>query len=82
MSFYEVLEQFEHFDVSEYLAQVTPADVERAISKDRLSWQDFLALLSETALAYLEPMAQRARQLTIQYFGRTIQLFIPLYISN
>jgi 2-iminoacetate synthase len=27
-------------------------------------------------------MAQKARRLTVQYFGRTIQLFIPLYISN
>ena len=50
------------------LTQVRHEDVERAISKDRLSWRDFLNLLSETALDHLEPMAQKARQLTIQYF--------------
>jgi 2-iminoacetate synthase len=82
MSFYEVLEKFDDFDVPDYLARVSHNDVERALSKDWLSWQDFLNLLSETALDYLEPMAQKARQLTIQYFGRTIQLYIPLYISN
>jgi 2-iminoacetate synthase len=27
-------------------------------------------------------MARKAHQLTVQYFGRTIQMFIPLYISN
>lgn len=27
-------------------------------------------------------MAHKAHQLTVQYFGRTIQMFIPLYISN
>ena len=27
-------------------------------------------------------MAQKARRLSVQYFGRTVQLFIPLYISN
>jgi 2-iminoacetate synthase len=27
-------------------------------------------------------MARKAHQLTVQYFGRTIQLYIPLYISN
>ena len=27
-------------------------------------------------------MAAKAQQLTVQYFGKTIQLFIPLYISN
>ncbi|MHC5157306.1 MAG: 2-iminoacetate synthase ThiH, partial [Planctomycetota bacterium] len=31
---------------------------------------------------YLEQMAQQARQLTIQRFGRTIQLYAPLYVSN
>lgn len=82
MSFYEVIEKFEAFDFPGYLAQVSHEDVERAIAKDRLSWRDFLNLLSETALDHLEPMAQKARQLTIQYFGRTIQLYIPLYISN
>ncbi len=31
---------------------------------------------------YLEEMAQRAHRLTLQHFGRTVQLFIPLYIAN
>ncbi len=82
MSFIEVLSQFETFDIAAYLANVHPQDVERTLRRDRLTWQDFLNLLSETAGDYLEPMAQKARQLTIQYFGRTIQLYIPLYISN
>jgi 2-iminoacetate synthase len=30
----------------------------------------------------LEPLAQRARQLTRQHFGRTMRLFAPLYLSN
>lgn len=31
---------------------------------------------------YLEQMAQQAHKLTIQRFGRTIQLYAPLYLSN
>ena len=82
MSFYDTVLQFEPYDFERFFDGVTETQVERSLNKDRMGWQDFLALLSPAALAYLEPMAQKARQLTIQYFGRTIQLYIPLYISN
>jgi 2-iminoacetate synthase len=82
MSFYHKIEQYRGFDFEDFFAKVTPQDVERILNKERLGELDFLALLSAQAAEYLEPMAQKARQLTIQYFGRTIQLYIPLYISN
>lgn len=82
MSFYRNLEQYRDFDFEDFFFKVTPQDIQRILAKDKLGELDFLALLSEPATDYLEPMAQKARQLTIQYFGRTIQLFIPLYISN
>ena len=41
-----------------------------------------VTFLSPVAEDFLEPMAQQARQLTIQRFGRTIQLYAPLYVSN
>ncbi len=40
------------------------------------------ALLSPQALPRLEELAQRAREVTLQRFGRTIRLFAPLYVSN
>lgn len=40
---------------------------------------DLLSLASEKSL---EEMAQKSRKLTLQYFGRTIQLYTPLYISS
>src|SRR3989338_757343 len=30
----------------------------------------------------LEDMAQKAHELTLRYFGRTIQLYTPMYLSN
>ncbi|MGI8537862.1 MAG: 2-iminoacetate synthase ThiH [Mycobacteriales bacterium] len=39
-------------------------------------------LLSAAALARLEELAQRAREVTLQRFGRTVRLFAPLYVSN
>jgi 2-iminoacetate synthase len=82
MSFYKVIEQYQNFDFQEFFWNVRDVDIERALAKDKLSSMDFLVLLSERAAGHLEPMARKARQLTVQYFGRTIQLFIPLYISN
>ncbi|MFA5500812.1 MAG: 2-iminoacetate synthase ThiH [Candidatus Omnitrophota bacterium] len=42
----------------------------------------FLGLLSESAENSLEEMAIKSRELTLQYFGRTIQLYTPMYLSN
>jgi len=48
----------------------------------RYRLERLLVLLSPAAEAYLEEMAQQARRLTIQRFGKTIQLYAPLYVSN
>lgn len=40
------------------------------------------ALLSPAALPRLEEIAQRAREATLQRFGRAVRLFAPLYVSN
>ena len=39
-------------------------------------------LLSPAALPRLEELAQRAREVTLQRFGRAVRLFAPLYVSN
>ena len=43
---------------------------------------EFADLLSPAAEDSLEELAQRARELTLRYFGRTIQLYTPMYLSN
>ncbi|WJV62839.1 2-iminoacetate synthase ThiH [Pectobacteriaceae bacterium CE70] len=60
----------------------TAADVERALTADQLSRDDFMALISPAARHYLEPLAQRAQQLTRQRFGNTVSFYVPLYLSN
>ncbi|HMB71724.1 MAG TPA: 2-iminoacetate synthase ThiH [bacterium] len=59
-----------------------PRDVERAISRETPDLADFAALLSPSADASLEEIAERARKTTLQRFGRTVQLYAPLYVSN
>ncbi len=44
--------------------------------------QRFAGLLQPKENAELETMAREAEQLTRQFFGRTMRLFAPLYLSN
>jgi len=56
--------------------------VQRALTVAAPGPEDFMALLSPAAEPYLEAMAKKANRLTVQHFGRTIQLFTPLYLAN
>ncbi|WP_031480365.1 2-iminoacetate synthase ThiH [Maridesulfovibrio frigidus] len=82
MSFYQISAEYSKLPLLEKFESVTEADVRRAISATTASPEDFLALLSPAAIPLLEEMAQKASQLTLQNFGKTIQLFTPLYLSN
>jgi len=82
MSFFDIHTSYANFDFDGFLAGVTAADIGRAIAAERLAPLDYLALLSQAATAHLEAMAQRAHELTTRHFGRTVQLFTPLYLSN
>lgn len=82
MSFYPICDEYSSAPLADTFAAVTEADVRRALGKSSLTINDFLALMSPAALPLLEEIAQKASQLTRQHFGRTIQLFTPLYLSN
>ncbi len=58
------------------------ADVAEALRAERLTPEQFAALLSPAALPFLEEMAQRAREKRRQYFGNNVYMFTPIYISN
>jgi 2-iminoacetate synthase len=42
----------------------------------------FADMLSPAAEGSLEEMARKARGITLRHFGRTIQLYTPIYLSN
>jgi len=82
MSFVNILNKYDGFDIDAYCASVTLRQVERAVNKNRLDEYDYLALLSPAAQNCLEEMAAKAQELTKNHFGNVIFLFTPLYISN
>jgi 2-iminoacetate synthase len=81
--FSSVLSKFDWNDVEKRIATATLQSVERAISKKE-NWglDDFVALISPAAAPYLESMAKKSRELTLRRFGKAIQLYLPLYLSN
>lgn len=56
--------------------------MEQALGKSHLDIGDFMALISPAATRYLEPMAELSRKYTLQRFGKTVSMYIPLYITN
>jgi 2-iminoacetate synthase len=82
MSFFHLLNDLDPDQVLATLAQIDEARVRRALAADPCSSEDFLALLAPAARPFLEPMAERARESTIRQFGRVVQLFTPMYLSN
>jgi 2-iminoacetate synthase len=60
----------------------TSADVESALQKKQRTLEDFKALVSPAAAPYLEQMAQLSQALTLKRFGKVIQMYVPLYLSN
>lgn len=60
----------------------TTEDVTRALKSNSRNWEDFKALIAPAALPFLEQMAQYSQRETQKRFGKTIQLYAPLYLSN
>jgi len=58
------------------------ADVNAALERIPADSDGFLALISPAADGMMERIERAARELTIQRFGRTVNLYIPLYLSN
>ncbi|MFH1664536.1 MAG: 2-iminoacetate synthase ThiH [Candidatus Omnitrophota bacterium] len=82
MSFFGVCEYYEGFDAEGFFAGVTGPGVEKALGAPVVSEEQFLSLLSPAAGEYLEEMAVRAHRATLRDFGRTVQLYTPMYLSN
>ncbi|HNX59288.1 MAG TPA: radical SAM protein, partial [Spirochaetota bacterium] len=82
MSFLNELEARNPDSISRLIADSGTSDVERAIVADSLGENDFLALLSPAAAGMMERIAQHAHEVTLRHFGRTVELFTPLYLSN
>lgn len=81
-SFLNIFNTYNWDEVKASIYSKTAKDVEAALGKQRRDLEDFKALISPAASVYLETMAQLSHQITQKRFGKTIQMYIPMYLSN
>jgi 2-iminoacetate synthase len=86
MTFHSTWQQHDFAGVVVSIATKTDSDVRRAFGRVRagaaLDLDDLAAMLSPAAVPFLEEMAQLSHRLTVERFGRTMQLYAPLYLTN
>lgn len=83
MTFADIFDKYSWEETTEKIFSKTPADVEAALNKKtKRTLEDFKALISPAAEKYLEEMASLSHRLTQKRFGKTIQLYAPMYLSN
>jgi len=80
--FKKIYDTYNWEEVKQSILSKTGAEVELALQKEKRNLEDFKALISPAATPYLEQMAQLSHLLTQKRFGKTIQMYVPLYLSN
>ncbi len=81
-SFKDIFDTCNWDETQQSILAKTETDVLRALESDKVSTEDFKALISPAAMPFLEPILQKSRAKTLKRFGNTIQLYTPLYLSN
>lgn len=84
MSFYDEISKIDTDKFKDLVDSRTDRDVERSLSRSGPGTiEDFAALISENARRhYLDIMVRMSMQLTRRRFGRSINMYLPLYLTN
>jgi 2-iminoacetate synthase len=82
MEFEALVDGYPWKRVGERVASAGARAVEAALQREKPGLGDLSALLSPAAEPCLEAMASKAHSITRQRFGRVIQMYAPLYLSN
>lgn len=85
--FADVIGQYDWDETLAMVTNATDADVRRVLAKASrnvkpLTPDEFAILISDAADPYLEDMARLSQHFTRERFGKTISLYIPMYVSN
>ena len=81
--FTELFDTYNWDQVKRSIYSKTKTDVEHVLSKTtKHDLEDFKALISPAGSYFIEQMAQLSNRMTQKRFGKTIQFYTPLYLSN
>ena len=78
----DYLNQLSWKDVENRISRCTEFDATTSLYRSKKNVFDFLNLITPAAEPLLEQMAVLSKQTTQQRFGKTIQLYAPMYLSN
>ena len=87
VGFADIIGQYSWHETIKKIDSVTSGDVQRVLTKayrnkKQLVVEDFMVLISDAASEFIEEMAQLSRRFTQERFGKTISMYIPMYVSN
>lgn len=84
--FADVIDQYSWDDTTMAIAGTTEADVRRVLARARagatLCPDEFAVLISPAGAPFLEEMARLSSEITRRRFGKTMSMYIPMYVSN
>ena len=85
--FADIIDQYSWEDTIRAVESSTEGDVRRVLSKaaanrTQLGVEDFMVLISDAADPFLDEMAALSRRFTQERFGKTMSMYIPMYVSN
>ncbi len=82
MTFSKIIAHYDWEETRKAIYSKNATDVENALKSSRPTLDDYMALISPAAAPYLEKMARMSHNLSQKRFGKNIQLYMPLYLSN
>lgn len=85
--FADIIGEYDWDETVRLVDSATKADVDRVLAKarrnsQRLTPEDFAMLISPAAASRIEEMAALSSRFTGERFGKTISMYIPMYVGN
>jgi len=85
--FADIIGQYDWDETLTLVGNATEDDVNRVLAIARrnvkpLSPEDFAVLISKAASAHIEELAALSNRFTCERFGKTISMYIPMYVGN
>lgn len=85
--FADIIDNFDWDSTVSDITAAIPADVRKVLGKLKktrkpISPEELGILISPAATPFIEEMAVLSRHVTQERFGKTISLYIPMYVSN
>lgn len=85
--FADEIKKYDWEETSKSIYAATADDVKRVLGKvvanrQSLSPEDFMVLISPAAEPYIAAMGEYSAAITAARFGKTISMYIPMYVSN